>query len=374
MAEKPDGKTGQPVGHAPLGHAVSQRRQRHHALRVPLPVVRPSTRPRGRQVPDGSDADTDAGNERNVRVSGLTNGTIYRFELRAVNSAGAGPEWGEAAATPNAPPTSTDHTVTTLEDRLYLFTNSDWHFSDEDQGDSLQWVILESTPPGHTGTTYIGRSGRGPMSIPAPNWNGSTQLRFKLSDGKDESGIYTITINVTPVNDPATGKPTISGTRQVGQALTLSTADIADVDGLPDSFAYQWLRVDSDGASNPVAIPGATASTYTVTAADVGKRIRVRVSFTDRGGYSEEVTSDPTRSRSSRGVPNSVSNSVQNSVTDRYGHREEVTSDAIAMVQARNTINAAPTASDATVVTDEDTDYVIQAAISPSRARIRATC
>ena len=108
------------------------------------------------QVPDGSDADTDAGNERSVRVPGLTNGTIHRFELRAVNSAGAGPEWGNAAATPNAPPTSTDHTVTTLEDRLYLFTNSDWHFSDEDQGDSLQWVILESPPPGHTGTTYIG--------------------------------------------------------------------------------------------------------------------------------------------------------------------------------------------------------------------------
>ena len=31
--------------------------------------------------------------------------------------------------------------------------------------------------------------------------------------------------------------------------------DLASPDGVPDSFAYQWLRVDNDGASNPVSIP-----------------------------------------------------------------------------------------------------------------------
>ena len=165
------------------------------------------------------------------------------------------------------------------------------------------------------------------MFIPTRNWNGSTHLKFRVSDGKDESGIYTITINVTPVNDPATGKPTISGGRQAGQTLTASTAGIADMDGVPDSFAYQWLRVDADGASNPVTIPGATASTYTLTTADVGKRIKVRVSFTDEESSSEELTSD-----------------------------------AIGTVQAQGTANAAPTASDATVVIDEDTDYVFQTA------------
>ena len=114
------------------------------------------------------------------------------------------------------------------------------------------------------------------MFITARNWNGSTNLTFRVSDGKDESkSTYTMTINVAPVNDRARGKPTISGKRQAGQTLTASTAGISDMDGLPDSFDYQWIRVDADGVSNPVAISGATASTYTPVAADVGKRLKV---------------------------------------------------------------------------------------------------
>ena len=52
---------------------------------------------------------------------------------------------------------------------------------------------------------------------------------FKVNDGTADSALdYTMTINVTAVNDPATGAPTISGTAQVGQTLTASIADIAD--------------------------------------------------------------------------------------------------------------------------------------------------
>ena len=50
-------------------------------------------------VPDGADADTDAGNETTFTVTGLTNDTQYAFEVRAVNS-GDGP-----AATDTATPT-----------------------------------------------------------------------------------------------------------------------------------------------------------------------------------------------------------------------------------------------------------------------------
>ena len=55
-------------------------------------------------VPDGADADTDAGNERTFTVIGLTNGTQYAFEVRAVNS-GNGPAATDTA-TPQSPTTT----------------------------------------------------------------------------------------------------------------------------------------------------------------------------------------------------------------------------------------------------------------------------
>ena len=63
-------------------------------------------------VPDGADADTDAHNERTFTVTGLTNGTQYAFEVRAVNS-GDGPA---ATTTPIIPTplTSSDATLSAL--------------------------------------------------------------------------------------------------------------------------------------------------------------------------------------------------------------------------------------------------------------------
>ena len=94
------------------------------------------------------------------------------------------------------------------------------------------------------------------------------------------------------VNTPATGAPTISGTAQVDQTLTASTSGISDADGLADaSFSYQWIRVEDDGVSNPVDIPGATGSTYTPTADDVGGKLKLKVSFTDDAENPETLTS-----------------------------------------------------------------------------------
>ena len=88
-----------------------------------------------------------------------------------------------------------------------------------------------------------------------------------------------------PENNPATGLPIISGTAQVGETLTADTSGIADEDGLDNAaFSYQWLADDT-------AISGSTGSTYTLAAADEGKVIKVRVSFTDDGGNDESLTS-----------------------------------------------------------------------------------
>ena len=89
-------------------------------------------------------------------------------------------------------------------------------------------------------------------------------------------------------NSEATGAPTINGTAQVGESLTATTTGISDADGLVNaSFTYQWLAADAD-------ISGATGSIYTLVAADQGKAIKVRVSFTDDEGNEESVTSAAT--------------------------------------------------------------------------------
>ena len=89
-------------------------------------------------------------------------------------------------------------------------------------------------------------------------------------------------------NSAATGAPTISGTAQVGETLIASTSDISDADGLANaSFTYQWLADDTEIAS-------ATGSTYTLADADLGKAMKVTVSFTDDAGNAETLTSAAT--------------------------------------------------------------------------------
>ena len=101
-------------------------------------------------------------------------------------------------------------------------------------------------------------------------------------------------------NFAATGKPTISGGAWVGATLTADASDISDEDGL-GAFSYQWVRTESGTDTD---ISGAISSTYDPTAADVGKTLKVRVSFTDGRGHSESRTSDATEAVTAR-PPNS---------------------------------------------------------------------
>ncbi len=118
---------------------------------------------------------------------------------------------------------------------------------------------------------------------------------FSWSTSLDWSGETMRTLYLSlPANRAATGTPTItsSGTAVSGDTLTADPAGIADPDGLPDTVTYQWIREDADG-SNPAPIAGETSATYTLTNNDVGKRVRVRVGFTDQLGSAETRASGP---------------------------------------------------------------------------------
>ena len=77
-----------------------------------------------------------------------------------------------------------------------------------------------------------------------------------------------------------TAPPTITGTASVGQTLT---AENGTWTNSPTTYQYQWLRCGATGESC-VGIPGATAKTYLVVAADRGHTLRVRVTAVNADG------------------------------------------------------------------------------------------
>ena len=125
-----------------------------------------------------------------------------------------------------------------------------------------------------------------------------TTVKVRVSFTDDASNAETLTSAATAAvaaapNTLATGAPTITGTAQVGQTLTAGTAAIMDADGLTSvSYTYQWIRVATDNTETNIA--AATASTYTLVAADQGTTVKVRVSFTDDASNAETLTSAAT--------------------------------------------------------------------------------
>ncbi len=96
---------------------------------------------------------------------------------------------------------------------------------------------------------------------------------------------------VAPQQVPANvSAPSISGSAVQGQALTEAHGSWSNS---PTGYAYQWQRCDSAGA-HCVAITGAGAPTYTLTAADVKSTIRVQETASNGAGAGAPASSSQT--------------------------------------------------------------------------------
>ena len=148
-------------------------------------------------------------------------------------------------------------------------------------------------------------SGNGPVSILTPLDRACTEAgAICTADGRPLAGGLGLWVpgpQPPQANSPATGAPAVTGTAQVGETLTADTSGIADADGLTNvSYGYQWTA--NDGSSD-TDITGASASTHTLAAADEGKTIRVKVSFTDDANNEETLTSAATATVAARPDP-----------------------------------------------------------------------
>ena len=225
----------------------------------------------------------DAGKAIKVRVSFTDDaGNIEELTSAATGAVAAAPP------PPNTPATGAP-TITGTAQVGETLTAGATGISDSDGlGNATfayQWLADAAEINGATASTY---------TLVAADAGKAIKVRVSFTD--DAGNIEELTSAATgavaaappPPNTPATGAPTITGTAQVGETLTAGATGISDSDGLGNAtFAYQWL---ADAAE----INGATASTYTLVAADAGKAIKVRVSFTDDAGNDEELTSAAT--------------------------------------------------------------------------------
>ena len=93
----------------------------------------------------------------------------------------------------------------------------------------------------------------------------------------------------------ATGQPRISGTPLEGNVLTVSNGSWSGTG--PFNYTYRWLRCPATGGGGNgegcTVISGATFKRYTVRHADVGHRLRVRVTAANSEGTATAV-SNPT--------------------------------------------------------------------------------
>ena len=157
------------------------------------------------------------------------------------------------------------------------------------EASTTYFAVIERVMATGTPTISLSRTGNsGEDTGGAMGWTiGDTLHTFTSGAwGTTPSQSYRVVVNGSVENNPATGAPSISGVLEEDEVLTADTVGIADVDVL-GTFSYQWL---ADGT----AISGATSSTYTLTASEVGDAISLTVTFTDNEGYSESLTSAAT--------------------------------------------------------------------------------
>ena len=162
------------------------------------------------------------------------------------------------------------------------------------QKDTRYFLVFDSTA---ADANYgVGATESDSLTSQVAGWELNASRHFTFSGGDWNEHYATLRVEINGAIKPnATGKPGITGLPQAGESLTATAGDINDVDGLPSfpsGFAFQWVRVDGTTETD---IPGATSSTYEPVAADVGKQIKVKVSFTDNDGAAEgPLESDPT--------------------------------------------------------------------------------
>ncbi len=233
-------------------------------------------------------------------VDNLPEGRFWWLQVRAVNAVGAS-EWTEmemffptrAADWENNAPTGLPVITGTVQAGETLTADTSG-IADENGLDNVSYNYQWIANDGNDDANIAGQTAR---TYELSDGDVGKTIRVRVTFTDDAENEETLTSAATPAvearpNTEPTGLPTITGTARAGETLTASTSGIDDADGLDNAvFSYQWIRSDEDGDAH---VAGETARTYELSDGDVGKTIKVRVTFTDDAENEETLTSEGT--------------------------------------------------------------------------------
>ncbi len=137
---------------------------------------------------------------------------------------------------------------------------------------------------------------------------------------------------VTATRPLPAGQTTLSATPTVGNTLTAVTSEISDADGPTTlSFSYQWQAGGDDIAT-------ATAETFTLTRAQLGKQIKVQVSYTDGANHIETLASAQTNQVKEANTPPIASGDEITGASGASSHTPAITTTALTVKAAAFTL------------------------------------
>lgn len=276
----------------------------------------------GGGLPDGSDCPTipgATGSSFTLTTSDI--GRRLRVQVTATNSAGStavasNPTDVVTQSTATGPPrNTTEPSITgTPQQGFSLFTDIGTWAGATPITFTYQWVRCGpgGGNPDGSNCTFIS-SATTSSYIPTSDDVGQ-RLRIRVT-ATNSLGVQTVASNASaPVLGPTTAPlqaprntflPSISGTAAVGQTLFASLGGWTGT--APITYAYEWQRCGTDGGTSSgagcTAIAGATSSQYTSSAADLGQRLRVRVTARNSLGTANALSSPSAQVQSTAPAP-----------------------------------------------------------------------
>ena len=266
----------------------------------------------------------------------------------------------------NDVPTASDNTVTTTEETPYVFSTSDFGYTDADDDDALVSVKITTLEDDGALQYYDGSAwqdvtlnqvitatdiSNGYLRLnPDANDTGSpyTTFEFSVNDGDaDSSSSYTMTVNVTNTNDAPVGTNDTDSVNEDSSVTKTGAQDDVlndDTDVESDTLSVTLIGVgtDSDQAV-------ASSSTYTSNGTTVTGTYGQLTIGAD-GSYTYTANQD---AADDLDASDTATDTFTYTVSDGNGGTDTAT-----LIFTVTGVNDTPTASDNTVTTTEDTPYV----------------